>query len=325
MSIYNISGVDLGRVAYDINGNQLEQAYDIHGNPLFEDTPTTRVEVIPNQATGTDTGYSFWLSNKGYRYPLYNVVDFLSDSYSYQSFCYDSDNNRFYKFDASTTVNVYDSSFQKTGTITLPQNAGHNNDACYSNGKIYFPGGDDIRGIYEWNISANTVSELPVSGVPAPTSAPKRISTAICNVPDKAGYLYVAYVDFQDDPLVHVDGDKLGIYEYNIATHNVVLIADYAWDCVFSQGMEIYDSILYMACNSPTTGSAGHYSGITLKAFRIDEWTPLSSLYLTGVVEPEGMCMYPYSDTPEIMMGIGHYGTISKATRFSAPYRLVGD
>ena len=325
MAVYNISGANIGRNAYSISGERLVQAYDIHGNPLFEDTPTARIETLPNQATGTDSGYSFWLSSQGYRYPLYDVVDFLSDSVSYQSSCYDERNNVFYKFEGSTTVRVYNSSFQRTGTITLPQFAGHNNDACYYSGKIYLPGGYDFTGIYEWDISTNTILELPVIGVPSPTSAPKRISTAICKVPNEAGFLYIAYVDFQTDELTHDVNDKLGIYKYNIATHEAELIADYPWDCVYSQGMEICEGVLYIACNSPTTGTPNNGNGITLKAFRIDNWTALKSLYLTGVVEPEGMCMYPYSGSPELMMGIGHYGTLAKATRFSAPYRLVGD
>lgn len=323
MAVYNISGANIGRNAYSISGERLVQAYDIHGNPLFEDTPTARIETLPNQATGTDSGYSFWLSSRGYRYPLYDVVDFLSDSVSYQSFCYDEQNNVFYKFDASTTVKVYDSNFQKTGNITLPQLAGHTNDACYYDGRVYLNGGDEYSGIYEWDITLNSVSELPVNGIPSPTSAPKRINTALCNVPNEAGFLYMAYVDFQTDELTHDANDKLGIYKYNISTHDAELIADYPWDCVYSQGMEICDGVLYMACNSPTTGHPSNYTGITLKAFRVDTWSALQSLYLTGVVEPEGMCKYPYSDTSELMMGIAHYGTLAKATRFSIPYRLI--
>ncbi len=323
MAIYNIHGDNIGREAYSLSGALLQQVYDIQGNPLFEDIPTTRVEVISNQATGTDSGYSFWLSNPGYRYPLYDIVDFLSDSNSYQSFCYNSDNDMFYKFDASTTVKMYNSSFQKVGNITLPQLAGHNNDACYYEGKVYLNGGDEYSGIYEWDIEKNIITELPVNGVLPPISALKRINTALCNVPNEPEYLYIAYVDFQNDELTHDPDDKLGIYKYNIASHDAILMAEYAWDCVFSQGMEICDGILYMSCNSPTTGSTGNYSGITLKAFRTDDWTALRSLYLSGVIEGEGMCVYPYSNSHELMMGIAHYGTLAKAVRFSTPYRLI--
>lgn len=324
MAIYNINGIDIEHSSYAISGSLLSQAYDIQANPLIDAEPTSRVVITPNQSSGTDSGYSFWLSNPGYAYPLYDVADFLSDSPDYQSFCYNSDSNVFYKFDTSTTVAVYNSSFVKTGTITLPSTAGHKNDACYYSGKIYFPGGEDLSGLYVWDIANNTVSEIAVSGIPSPTSAPKRISTAVCCVPDEPGYLYVVYTDFQNDATIHDPNDKLGIYKYNIATHEAVLIAEYQWDCVFVQGAEIKDGILYVACNSPTT-VASSYTGITLKAFRTDDWTALPSLYLSAAIEPEGMCLYPYSDSgkTELMMGIGHYQTLAKATRFTAPYKLV--
>lgn len=318
MSVYNIDGDALENGVFDVTGEQLLQAYDIEGTPLISDY----VQILPNQASGDSSGYSFSLPSTSYSYPLYNVVDFSPDSYAYQSFGYDPTNNVFYKFDASTTVAVYNASFQKTGTITLPQSAGHTGDTCYYNGKMYFPGDVESSGIYVWDISNNTISELTVSGVESPTSPVERIMGGVCNVPNESGFLYLMYADRQSNPTTH-NNDKLQVYKYNISTHAAVLMAEYTWDCVYLQGAEISDGILYATCNSPTTGSVHNYTGITLKAFRTDTWEELRSLAITGSFEPEGMCMYPYSQNHEIMMGIAKYNTFAKATRFSVPYKLI--
>lgn len=318
MSVYNLAGINLMDTAFNLSGTYLDQVYDINSNPLFDNG----LQILPNRASGTESGYAFNLPTTGYSYPLYNVVDFSSDSYAYQSFAYDSASNIFYRFDASTTVAVYNSSFQKTGTITLPQSAGHTGDACYYNGKMYFPGDVESDGIYVWDIGNNTISELTVSGVEPPTSPTNRIMGGICNVPNESGFLYLVYADRQSDPTTH-NNDKLQVYKYNIPTHEAELIAEYTWDCVYLQGAEICDGILYAACNSPTTGSASNYTGITLKAFRTDTWEELQSLTVAGSLEPEGMCVYPYSQTHELMMGIAKYGTLAKATRFSVPYKLI--
>lgn len=319
MGVYNISGVNLNDIAFNVSGSLLSEAYDIDENPLFDNG----LQIIPDQASGTASGKTFIIDNPSLVYPMYEVVDFGQESY--QSFCYDSDRNRFYKFDGSTTVKIYDSSFQLTGTITLPESAGHTGDNCYYNGKVYFPGDIYSDGIYVWDIEHNTVEILPVYGVPEPTVAPDRVMGGICNVPDEAGFLYIVYADRQTNATEHVPGEKLLICKYEISTNTAEVTASYDWDCVYLQGCAISNGVLYATCNSPTTGQPSNYTGITLKAFRSDDWSELSSLHAYGSFEPEGMGNYPYGDVPQIMMGIEKYAELSKTIRFSVPYRLVGD
>lgn len=307
--------------AFDIDAISLNQAYDIHGNPLFN----SGVQIVQNHSSGTGSGYSFRFSNMEYSYPLFDVVDFLTDSSSYQSFVYNPDKNQFYKFDASTTVKVYNSALQNISTITLPTSAGHTGDACYYDGKIFFPADIDFNldELPVWDIENNTINLLPVIGIPAPESPVEyRVMGGICNVPNEPGLLYLVYADRLSNAVEHDPKEKFLIYKYNINTHEAEQMGEYVWDCVYLQGSTVIDGILYAACNSPTTGSPGNYTGITLKAFRTDTWEELQYLTLNGSLEPEGMDVYPYNEG-EIMMGIAHYGSLAKATRFSAPYKLV--
>lgn len=329
MAVHNIHGIDIGSNVYSLNGTRLSQAYDISGNPLINVTPETRIDTVPNQASGTETGYSFWLNTEGYLYPLYDVLNLPSDITNFQSFGYDSDDDRFYRFNTSNTIDVYNSNLEKINTITLPAsaeyNGGHKNDSYYIDGKFYWPGDYEMgtSGFFVWDISNNTVNIMPVTDIPSAITGAERVNSALCKVPNETDSLYLIYVDLQSDVLYHDSDDRLGIYKYNLLTHESTLIAEYLWDCIYVQGAEIYDDILYIACNSPTTGSAGNYSGITLKAFRTDDWNALTSLHLSGAIEPESMCLYPYGANPELMMGIAHYNALAKVTRFSIPYRLV--
>lgn len=321
MSVYNITGNNLSDIAYAINGRQLGEAYNINGNPLFDRS----VQIFPNEATGTEIGKTLIMDNPANEYPLYEVIDFTNDSHSYyQSLGYDPDTNLFYKFGGVTTICVYDSTFEKIGTITLPESAGHTGDNCYYNGKFYFPGDIDSDGIYVWDVEQNAVNIIPVYGVPEPTTAPIRLMGGICNVPNEPGFLYIVYYDRQNDSdIVHAVGDKLLICKYEIATNTAEVLATYDWDCVYLQGSAICNGILYATCNSPTTGTASNYTGITLKAFRTDNWVELPSLHAYGNFEPEGMIDYPYGSVPQLLMGIAKYATFSIASRFSVPYRLV--
>lgn len=320
MSMYDVTSNDISGVAYDIDELRLQQAYDINENPLIDD-----VQILPNHSSGTDTGKYFQMTAPSYRYPLYEVVNFMqvSTSQSYQSFGYNPDSNVFYKFDASTTVEVYNSSFQRTGSITLPQTAGHTGDNCYYNGKMYFPGDIESDGVFVWDIANNTVAILPVYGVTSPISPAQRIMGGICNVPDENGYLYLVYADRQPNAVDHASTDKMLVYKYDLSTYNATMMCELTWDCVYAQGSTIHGGILYTACNSPTTGTSGNYTGITLKAIRTDTWEQIPSIVATGIFEPEGLNVYPFGDNDELMMGVAKYGELAMATRFSAPYKLI--
>ena len=322
MGVYFINGTDLENTAYDLTGSLLSQAYDIDGNELFDDG-AKRVIIVSDDSTGQASGYNLMMQTTGDTYILREVVDFLSDSPNFQSFCYDSLNNVFYKFDASTTVKIYNTNMQKIGTITLSSTAGHNNDAYYDNGKVYMPDGQEyIDGIYVWNVSANTVTHIRVTGISQPSNGSTRAVEALCGAQTE-GYLYLLTRDFTSNALVHDPDDKLAVYLYNMSTNEAVLQAEFPWDCVYLQGAALYNDILYVACNTQTYGDAGNYAGITLKAIRTDKWEQLNSLVLSGNVEPESLNVYPLSDTPQLMMGIGKYQVVSEETRFTIPYRLV--
>lgn len=319
MAVYDVNGVNLFDTAYEVTGDQLDQAYDIDGGELFGGPV---VEAVQSQATGTGIGSSFWLPDPGFTYPIYKAGDFLSDSPNYQSLAYDPTTALFYKFDASTTVKVYNTSFVKQSEITMPESAGHNNDAAYYDGKIYMPGGDESDGVYAWDISLNTVTILPVTGVAAASGSASRTMGAICNVPGEPGSLFLVYADIQSNPTVHDPADLLLIYKYNISTGAASFVKSYAWDCVFVQGADIVDGIMYLACNSPTS-AASSYTGITVKAIRTDTWEQLTPMYVNGNFEPEGLMRNPLAEDPELLMGLGKYQVISMAVYYSAPYRLI--
>ena len=323
MSIYNLSGENLNDIGYDVTGALLSQAYDIEANELF-DGSQYNLNIIPDESSGTASGYTFAMQNSGNTYIMREVVDFSTDSYALQSFCYDYDNNLYYKFDASTTVRVYSPAMQKINTITMPQSAGHNNDACYHNGSIYLPNDNTpSSSIYVWNIANNTVQTISISGILQPSNGSNRGVEAICEKARGSGEFYLVCRDSWSDSLYHDTNDKLSVYLFDLSTGNAVLQAEFPWDCVFLQGATFLDGILYCACNTQTTGSAGNYVGITLKAIRTDTWVQLDSLISSGNYEPEGLDVIPQGNKQEIMMGMGKYMTISKIVRFTSPYKLA--
>ena len=300
-----------------MSGNHLSQAYNINGNELFE-----TLVINTDSSTGTSTGYSLESDLTGNDYVLRFMVEFVPISDTLQSFCYDPDNELFYKFNSSTTVKVYDSSMDYIESITLPSSAGHNNDACYYNGNIYFPNHDTTT-LYVWNIANNTVSTISVSGISQPPNGSTRQIDALCETSRNSGEFYLVCRDVYTNELVHQSDDKLSVYSYNLATGNATLMGEYPWDCVYVQGATLLDGVLYVACNTQTTGSASNYTGITVKAIRTDSWTYIDTLTVSGNFEPEGMDTVPIGTGYELMMGIGKYRTISEEVRFTAPYSLV--
>lgn len=281
-------------------------------------------------STGSSTGYSLKSDETANAYTLMLVKDFSSDVYNYQSFCYNYDNRLCYKFDASTTVKVYQFNSGYTDmilydTITLPSSAGHNNDACYLNGNIYFPN-LNISDLYVWNITNNTVSTLPITGITQLTTGSTRQIDAICDMGNKDGWFYLIGRDVYTSDITHQSSDKLSIYKYNISTHVATLLAEFPWNCVYVQGATYYKGILYITCNSPTTSSASNYTGITIKAIRTDIWELIDELKVSGSFEPEGLDVVALGNTSsltyEIMMGMGKSGVMSQAVRFSIPYEL---
>lgn len=325
MAIYGISGEALQAV-YGLEGTQLSKCYDIDGAELLD-----AIIINTDASTGTSTGYLLTSDETENEYVLRRVINFrdVATGNSLQSFVYDYTNATYYKFDASTTAYVFNSSLVLTGSVTLPSSAGHNNDGCYHNGKIYFPSGyfgaseTDGTKLFVWDISQNTVTAVAVSGITQPQNGSTRIIMGVCETARNSGKLYLVCQDCTDSELVHDEGDKLSIYEYDIKSGTCTLQAEFPWDCVYVQGATCYDGILYVACNTQTTGQASNYKGITIKCIRTDTWTHFDTLTVEGTFEPEGMDVFPANGGWEISVGMGHWGTMQQTARFTPPYELV--
>ena len=316
MAVYDVHGTDLLDTVNDVTGAIAVEAYDLEGSQLFES-----FSVNEDSSTGTSTGYELSSSLTSNDYVLRLLVNFTPVSDTLQSFCYDYDNELYYKFNASTTVKVYDANMDNTDTITMPLSAGHNNDACYYNGNIYFPN-NDASTLYIWKLSNNTVDTAAISGISQPANGSTRGIDAICETSRNSGEFYLIGRDVYTNELVHQSDDKLSVYIYDVSTGVATLLAEYPWDCVYVQGAAVLDGILYVACNTQTTGSASNYTGITVKAIRTDTWAYIDTLVCSGNFEPEGMDVTPAGEGFELMMGIGKYNQISMDTRFTAPYSL---
>lgn len=320
MPIYDINGTSLVS-AYDVDGVGIQTAYDIDGNQLMNGTLVS----VNDSSTGTASGFVMTSNDNSKNYIMRSMVNFWSTrSYMMQSFVYDYDNHYYYCFNTTTSILKYASDLSYVGTITMPSSAGHCNDAWYYNGKVYFPN-LNTSNLYVWDISLNTVSTIPITGIQQPLNGSTREVDAICDTGSKDGSAYLITRDVYTNELVHQSDDKLGVYLYDISTNQATLLAEFPWDCVYCQGAACLDGILYVACNTQTTGSASNYKGLTMKAIRTDTWNLIDELVYSGNVEPEGMDVVPADDTEQLQMGVGHYQTISMATRFTAPYKLVAE
>lgn len=313
--IYDINGNQIS-IVYGMIGDHLSQAYDVDGNELFE-----TLVVNPDASTGTSTGWSLESANTGDDYVIRLLKEFTPVTDELQSVGYNPDNGKYYKFNGSTTVKVYDSNLDDDTSITMPSSAGHNNDACYYNGNFYFPNGDRTT-LYVWNVANNTVSTVSVTGVNQPKNGSNRQIDAICDTGNNNGTFYLITRDVYTTDLVHQSDDKLSVYIYSLSTGAATLISEYPWDCVYIQGSTVMDGILYVACNTQTTGSASNYTGITVKVIRTDSWGYVDTFTVSGDFEPEGMDTIPVGTGHELLMGVGKWHSISEAVRFTAPYSL---
>lgn len=315
MGVYDIDGNATATV-YGVDGNLLGQVYDISGNELLGG-----LIIHPDSSTGTSSGYTLESAETGNDYVLRLLVNFTPVTDELQSFCYDPDNGLYYKFNASTTVKVFNQNMENVSTVTMPSSAGHNNDACYYNGNIYFPNSDTTT-LYVWNVANNTVTTASISGISQPINGSTRMVDAICETSRNSGKFYLVCRDKHTTDIDHQADDKLSVYYYDLSTGVATLQAEYPWDCVYVQGSTVMDGILYVTCNTQTTGSASNYTGITVKAIRTDTWQYVDTLTVSGNFEPEGMDTIPIGTGYELMMGVGKYHQISEAVRFTVPYSL---
>lgn len=325
MAIYNKDGHEIQTV-YNTDGLMLEQCYDKAGAELIESSVT----VNQDTSTGTASGYVLSAEKSGMDYVLRTVNNF--EPYQVvQYFGYNRDNGNFYKFDGTTTVDVFNAEMDKIGSITLPSPPGHTNDGCYYGGKFYLPSGyfgvqvANATKIYAWDIASNTIETISVSGISQPSNGSLRMIAAICETERNSGKLYLVCTDSTSSELVHANGDKLSVYEHIIASGATTLMAELPWDCVYAQGATALDGILYVVCNTQTTGQASNYKGITLKVIRTDLWKHIDTLTCGGLFEPEGMDCVPIGNGWELETSLNNYGQMAKVARFTPPYSLVGE
>jgi hypothetical protein len=118
----------------------------------------------------------------------------------------------------------------------------------------------------------------------------------------------------------HQDGDKLAIYLYDLESNVAILVAEYDWDGVYVQGCTCVNGILYVACNTATTGSASNYTGITLKVIDTLGWEMIDSLTCPGDFEPKGMDFVQTGSENYLCLGMAKHGNFSIAVMFRSPY-----
>lgn len=313
MSSNNVYGSRGQKVfnAYDAEGVWRPEVYDIYKEPY------TLITINPDNSVGTDSGYALE-GRLGNTYIMRTMVNILPDGDA-QAFAYNPDNGKYYRFAATTNVVYYDSSLAREGTITAPSSLGHTNGACYLGGLFYFPNLDPSN-IITWSPTENVVGSLPIVGITQPTNGSSRNCDAVCR--NGKGGLYLICRDSRASELVHQNGDMLSVYDYDLETNEAVLVAEFPWDCVYIQGATMYDGILYVACNTQTTGAANNYKGATIKVIRTDTWTLIDELICEGDFEPEGADIVPTPQGDEIEVVFAHWGTLCLVLRFTPPYSL---
>lgn len=318
---------------YNVDSEIIRQAFEIDGAALPSSYKNNGVEcpyfiVNDDDSTGTDSGYTLASQRDvSKEYILRVVVNMLPEGNA-QSLGYDFGTGKYYRFDTSTSVVEYNANLEKIGTITLPSNIGHKNDVCYHDGEFYFPGGyfgADVstgKKVYKWNPTTNTVGDIDVIGITQPTNGSIRVIMGITEQYIGSEKLYIVTQDNTSSELLHKEDDKMCVYELDLLTHEATLLSESPWDCVYIQGAVSYEGILYVACNTQTTGAASNYKGVTMKVLRTDNWIKIDDLISEDNYEPEGMGIVPSNNGYELEMALGHWATLCTALRFTPPYRI---
>ena len=117
--------------------------------------------------------------------------------------------------------------------------------------------------------------------------------------------------------ITHKTGDVMCVYEYNVASNTVSLVATFPWDCVYVQGATFALGKLYVACNTQTTGSASNYTGITIKVIDTSNWIIEKTLTCSGDFEPQGCDHVTVNGNTYIWTGVNKYNTVEKVVIFA--------
>lgn len=292
MAVYDLNGTATNTV-YNIEGTQQSQAYNVIGNAL----------IASWYSSLSDSGYTFTDGVNTTTTKL--MLNFGTTNF--QSLVLAQD--KFYRGGTTATVYPYDDTLSALTSITLPSTGGHKNDGCYYDGKIYWLDGtaDYSKLLYTWDITANTIAQITLP-VTDNANGSKRVVAGICNA-DTIGIMYLVSRDqYNGSDIDHQEGDLMCVYEYDVTNNTVNLVGTFEWDCVYVQGATYYNGVLYVSCNTATTGSASNYTGITIKQINTSNWTIAKTLTCSGDFEPQG-CDHLGN---YIWTGLNKYSTTNK-------------
>lgn len=256
------------------------------------------------------------------RIAVQEFVDMLSRP-NFQSFYVDTKKKAVYKLDAGREVIVYDLNGNEIGIITKPGDTGHDNDCCYDGKNLYISGGTtDVNPIMlsKWNLEENSVVNIDLSSIPR--HAPNGSTTVLAGVCEKyhgSDELFLVCTDYYQG-IEHREDDKFYVYSYNKVSGGVNLLFSSKWDCVYVQGATCINNILYIACNTQTTGNPSNYKGITIKVIDMESYEVIDEIIFEGSFEPEGMDCTIENGVPILWLGVAKYMEICKIYKFVAPY-----
>lgn len=256
------------------------------------------------------------------RIVVQEFVDMISRP-NFQSFYVDTKQKAVYKLNASSEVIVYDLNGNENGIITKPGDTGHDNDCCYDGENLYISGGTtDVNPIMlsKWDLKENSIVKIDLSSIPSHASnGSTTVLAAVCEKYHGSDELYLVCTDYYKD-IEHREDDKFYVYSYNKVSGRVNLLFSSKWDCVYVQGTTCINNILYIACNTQTTGSASNYKGITIKVIDMENYKVIDEIIFEGIFEPEGMDYTIENGVPILWLGVAKYMEICKIYKFVAPY-----
>ncbi len=301
---------------FSLAGNQLNSFYSLEGDELGQAYNADGAELINAFDGLSDSGYTF---TSGAETTATKLL-FNFGTTSFQSVVYSAEKGRYYRASADNKVYPYDSNLQAMSAITLPSTGGHKNDGCYYNGCIYWLDGtaSDPHSLYVWNIDENTVTQvsLPIENN---ENGSIRVVAGICNASADGTMYLVSRDQYNGSDIDHQEGDKLCIYNYDANSNTASLVTSYPWDCVYVQGATYVNGLLYVSCNTQTTGSASNYTGITIKVIDPVSGQLLKEMVCSGSFEPQGCDHIAFSSGfAYIWTGLSKYNTTDKVITFLA-------
>ena len=212
-----------------------------------------------------------------------------------QSIAVDRDSRVFYilRGNAGSEVYKYDLYGNRLDTITTKGNTGHDNDACYINGKIYIAGASSNTSnkLYVWDIAAGTTTELDVTSIPNNPNGSHRVLYGVCQKDNNSLYLVCIDLDPNDELNVKND-DVISVYTYNISSGNISLVTTFHRDIVYIQGCTYVNGLLYISGNIMTTVSPSNYDGTSIKIVDMSDNSILNEIKFSGSFENEGLDFY---------------------------------